>query len=133
MADFVQCNEETKQCQLIGDITSDYTLIAGYEWVLTTFHTVGAGNVNISSNAQMQEIIDAGVTLTIEPSVSIKALEETSLLVTRGSKLIANGTVTAPITFSSADEDYDGEGEWGGVIIQGFAPQYGTGNSGECC
>jgi hypothetical protein len=26
----------------------------------------------------------------------------------------------------------DGLGEWGGVIVQGFAPQYGAGNTGAC-
>ena len=56
-----------------------------------------------------------------------------SLIVTRGSKLMAEGTASQPITFSSlADDNLDGLGEWGGVVIQGFAPQYGSGGTGAC-
>ena len=51
---------------------------------------------------------------------------------TRGSKLFASGTADKPITFSSLDADYAGTGEWGGIVIQGFAPQYGAGNTGAC-
>ena len=47
-------------------------------------------------------------------------------------KLIADGSATSPITFSSLDADYDGMGEWGGVVVQGFAPQYGQGDTGAC-
>eukprot|EP00456_Euglypha_rotunda_P062458 TRINITY_DN52531_c0_g1_i17.p2 TRINITY_DN52531_c0_g1~~TRINITY_DN52531_c0_g1_i17.p2 ORF type:complete len:349 (+),score=101.36 TRINITY_DN52531_c0_g1_i17:117-1163(+) len=45
---------------------------------------------------------------------------------------MADGRADAPITFSSQDDGFDGEGEWGGIIIQGFAPQYGSGNTGAC-
>ena len=46
---------------------------------------------------------------------------------------MAEGTAARPITFSSlSDDDFNGQGEWGGVILQGFAPQYGTGGTGAC-
>ena len=64
--------------------------------------------------------------------LDVKAFDDGSLLVTRGSKLMALGSPASPITFSSLDDNYDGEGEWGGVIIQGFAPQYGQGGTGAC-
>ena len=132
-ADFASCDNSTKVCTVTGTIDEDYTFINGYEWRLDGEVLVGAGNVAIASQAEKDAVIANGVTLTIEPGVEVRAFDDGSLLVTRGSKLIADGTAASPITFSSvADDDYDGEGEWGGVIIQGFAPQYGAGGTGAC-
>ncbi len=65
--------------------------------------------------------------------MQVRAFDTGSLIVTRGSKLMAEGTAAQPITFSSLkDDNLDGEGEWGGVIIQGFAPQYGKAGTGAC-
>lgn len=80
-----------------------------------------------------------GVTLTIEPGVIIKGeagtgANATALLIARGATLIAEGTATQPIIFTSvADEitpgevaspnlDPDLDGLWGGLIILGSAP-----------
>lgn len=84
-----------------------------------------------------------GATLTIEAGTIIKGeagtgANATALLVARGGKLMANGTATAPIIFTSvADEikpadvaagnfgspnlDPDIDGLWGGVLILGKA------------
>lgn len=83
----------------------------------------------------------SGATLTIEPGTVIKGqagtgANATALLVARGGRLVAEGTATAPIIFTSvADEltpadvaagnfgspnlDPDINGLWGGVIILG--------------
>jgi hypothetical protein len=83
-------------------------------------------------------VID-GVTLTIEPGVIIKgqagsAENATALLIARGAKLMAEGTATEPIIFTSvADEIEPGmiaspnldptlNGLWGGLIVLGKAP-----------
>ncbi|TVZ38059.1 hypothetical protein P886_2411 [Alteromonadaceae bacterium 2753L.S.0a.02] len=130
-ADFVSC--EGTVCTLTGVIDEDYTLIPGIDWRLNGTVRVGAGNtVQLLSDDDVAALKAQGVVLTIDPGVNIKALGSGKLLVTRGSKLLANGTAYAPITFSSLDEGYDGEGEWGGVVVQGFAPQYGAGNTGPC-
>lgn len=129
---FASCNSSKTVCTLKGDVNADYTLVNGVEYRLDGVVRVGAGNVAIADAAGMSAIQDAGVTLTIRPGVDVKAFDDGVLLVTRGSKLIANGSATSPITFSSADPDYSGTGEWGGVVIQGFAPQYGAGNTGAC-
>ncbi|MFP4488400.1 MAG: hypothetical protein ACLFN1_03775 [Bacteroidales bacterium] len=80
-----------------------------------------------------------GVTLTIEPGVVVKGREgsgsnATALMVARGGKLMAEGTDSSPIIFTSvADHILPGEiespnleptldGLWGGVIILGKAP-----------
>ena len=130
-ASFVSCEDATV-CTITGTIDEDYTMVAGVEWRLDGEVIVGAGNVTVSNDADVQAIRNAGVTLTIRPGVDIRAFNTGSLIVTRGSKLHAVGSPAAPITFSSLDEGYDGEGEWGGVVIQGFAPQYGQGGTGAC-
>jgi len=130
---FATCNDDLTICTVTGTIDQDYTFVRGVEWRLDGEVLVGAGNVTVSSDADVAAIQAAGVTLTVESGVEVRAFDSGSLLVTRGSKLNAVGTAESPITFSSvADENLDGEGEWGGVIIQGFATQYGQGGTGAC-
>jgi hypothetical protein len=131
-ADFVSCTDNDTVCTLSGTIDEDYTLVAGVEWRLSGEVLVGTGNRTVDSAADVQAVRDAGVTLTVRPGVDVRAFDDGSLLVTRGSKLMAVGSPASPITFSSLDDNFDGEGEWGGVIIQGFAPQYGQGGTGPC-
>ena len=80
-----------------------------------------------------------GVTLTIQPGVIIKGREgsgsnATALLVARGAQLMAEGTASSPIIFTTvADQILPGEisspnmepglnGLWGGLLILGNAP-----------
>ena len=129
-ANFSSCNSGV--CTITGTIDQDYTMVAGTDYVLSGTVKVGDGNGVISSASEMSAIQAAGVTLTVEPGVNVYGASDGVLLVTRGSKLVANGNASNPITFSSLDLDYDGMGEWGGIVIQGFAPQYGAGNTGAC-
>ncbi len=132
-AEFIGFNTNCTVGTFFGTIDEDYTLIEEVEYRLSGVVKVGAGNTEINSAAEMQVIINDGVTLTIQPGTEIKGFSTGVLLVTRGSKLMAEGTSSKPITFSSVtDADYDGMGEWGGVIVQGFAPQYGQGGTGAC-
>ena len=131
-ADFVSCNAAETQCTVTGLIDQDYTFVRGVQWILDDVVQVGEGNVVLANDAAVQAVKDAGVTLTIRSGVDVRALDDASLLVTRGSKLMAEGTRANPITFSSLDADFDDLGEWGGVVIQGFAPQFGGGNTGPC-
>jgi hypothetical protein len=132
-ADFVSCNADNTVCTLAGTINRNYTLIGGIEWRLDGEVIVGTGNEPVANDADVAAARAAGVTLTIRPGVQVRAFDTGSLIVTRGSKLNAIGSAASPITFSSlADGNFDGEGEWGGVILQGFAPQYGVGGTGPC-
>lgn len=131
-APFVDYDADTKTAVLSGVIDRDYTLFPGINWQLDGPVRVGRGNVNIASTEEYQAVLDQGVTLTIRPGTEIRAFDDGTLYVTRGSKLNAVGTAAAPITFLPLDGDYTGLGKWGGVIIAGFAPQYGPGNTGAC-
>lgn len=126
---FVSCS--TDGCTLEGTVNEDFTLTADKTWFLKGQVKVGAGNVGVNA-ADVAALKGKGPVLTIEPGTNVKALNDGVLIITRGSKIMAEGTKTAPITFSSLDDDFDGLGEWGGVIVQGFAPHYGAGNTGAC-
>jgi len=129
---FTPCADSATECVLKGILKEDFTLKTGVEYTLDDTFQVGEGNGTIADADGIEAVKEAGVTLTIEPGVHVKANDDGVLLVTRGSKLEAEGTAANPITFSSADDNYDGTGEWGGVVVQGFAPQYGAGDTGVC-
>ena len=62
--------------------------------------------------------------LTIQPGVVIRGQKNTtaSLIITKGSQLIANGTPTAPIVFTTDQAvGLRGVGDWGGIILLGNA------------
>lgn len=114
-------------------------------------------NTNITSNTtwtndnvyllQSRIIVEPGVTLTIEAGTIIKGeagdgANATALIVAKGAKIMAEGTSTSPIIFTTdIDEIKPGEidspnldetnsGEWGGLIILGNAPISDESNSG---
>jgi len=63
--------------------------------------------------------------LTIEPGTVIRGDKETcgTLVITKGSKLIAEGTPTDPIIFTTNNNISERRpGDWGGIIILGEAP-----------
>lgn len=68
--------------------------------------------------------VNDGATLTIEPGTVIKGDKDTkaALIVQRGAKLIAEGTASSPIVFTSSQEAGSRKpGDWGGLIICGKA------------
>jgi hypothetical protein len=68
--------------------------------------------------------VQSGAELTIEPGTVIFGDKVTkgALIVSRGAKIHATGTATAPIVFtSSAPTGFRNYGDWGGVVILGKA------------
>jgi hypothetical protein len=64
-----------------------------------------------------------GGTLTIEPGTLIQGGEASSLVITTSGRLVAEGTVDAPIVFTSSRPEGSREaGDWGGVVLLGLAP-----------
>lgn len=129
-----------KHCRLSGVLTQDVTLVAGNIYQLE-------GNVLVGRDvgARGDASNGLGVTLTIQPGVTVYGLPRAQLAVQRGSKLIANGTASSPIIFTSAQDmgfsnvlseipagarraPHTGfvtedpySGEWGGVQLLGRA------------
>lgn len=90
-----------------GDITTDTRWYAQAKYHLSGF-------VYVKNNA----------TLTIEPGTIIKGVSNTkaTLIIERGSKIMAEGTSDKPIVFTS--DKAPGQratGDWGGIVIAGKA------------
>ncbi len=68
--------------------------------------------------------VQAGV-LTIEPGVTVFGGIAEYLVVNRGSRMIADGTASRPIIFTSLNDLNGGpdlKGQWGGIVLAGRAP-----------
>ena len=97
-----------------GDITSNRRFSADSQYLLKGYVYVTSGN-----------------TLSIDAGTIIRGDKNTkgSLIIEKGAKLIAAGTATKPIVFTSnqaAGNRYPGD--WGGVILCGTAPVNWNGN-----
>ncbi|EDY86599.1 serine/threonine protein kinase [gamma proteobacterium HTCC5015] len=108
-------------CGLSGVITADATLTTDFIYQLKGIVSVGEGNNKLESDNDVLDVKDNGVTLTVEPGVHFRSEKGAALNITRGSKIMAEGTADAPIIMSSYDDGFDGTGEWGGLVVQGFA------------
>lgn len=89
-----------------GDITTNTT------WTANNVYLLNDGYVYVTNNA----------TLTIEPGTVIRGAGKGTLIICRGAKIMAEGTETDPIVFTSSqavgDRDF---GDWGGLVICGSA------------
>ena len=66
-----------------------------------------------------------GATLTVEPGTIVKGEKASkgTLIITRGAKIMAEGTATKPIVFTSSfAAGTRSAGDWGGIILLGKAP-----------
>lgn len=106
-------------CGLKGNYRSDVLLSADKLWVLQGGVFIGNDNKN---NATIS--IEAG-------SKIVGATGADYLVITRGSKIIAEGTANAPIVFTTANTGNTARGQWGGLIINGNAPINNPGGQAE--
>lgn len=104
-----------KVCELKGVYTRDLKLSADKYWALNGEVVMGGDNSN-------------NITLDIEPGTTIYGSHGPDfLLISRGSKIHANGNKLQPIIFTSAQDvvgraTKDDRGQWGGLVIAGNAP-----------
>ncbi|WP_040279384.1 autotransporter outer membrane beta-barrel domain-containing protein [Psychroserpens damuponensis] len=90
-------------------------------------------------------VVDNGATLTIEAGTIVKGSPGTgslasALIIARGAKINAVGTATSPIIFTSTGDnitcgqtagtnlDENDRGQWGGLIVLGYAPSSFSGD-----
>ena len=67
--------------------------------------------------------VDAGATLTIQPGTIIRGTNKSVLTIAPGGKIIAAGTRTLPIVFTSSQgAGFRGPSDWGGLVVCGKAP-----------
>ena len=123
-------------CELPATIAEDMTLTSDFDYLMTGRVTVGNGNGELGDDGNLADgTAVQNVTLTIEAGTQILGDTGTfaNMIITRGSKLMAMGTADAPIVFSSDDEGFDGAGEWGGLIMHGYAPHNECEEGGSVC
>ena len=123
-------------CLLPAVIAADLTLNNGVDYLMEGRVTVGNGNGELGEDGNLLDGTPvSNVTLTIQPGVQIFGKTGTfaNMIITRGAKIMAMGTKSAPIVFSSDDEGVAGAGEWGGLIIHGYAPHNECAIGGTVC
>ncbi|MBN2715902.1 MAG: hypothetical protein JXX14_08600 [Deltaproteobacteria bacterium] len=104
------CDAVKKVCVVSGTIVENQHWTAGYSYLLR-------GGVFVGDDINETVLtIDAGV--TVYGVVSTQGM----LVITRGSKIVAEGTAAAPIVFTSSNvPGTRARGDWGGLIINGRA------------
>ncbi len=105
----------SRVCELTGAITANINLTPGNLYELVGKVVIGGDNQN-------------SATLTVQPGVTVYGGTSSDFLViSRGSRLVVNGTRSAPVTFTGIDDLLGNAGEttrglWGGIVINGNAP-----------
>lgn len=96
-------------CRLDKDnITASVTFAAKYTYVIPRLK---------------QLFVEPGVTLTLEPGTVVKGEQGSVLVITRGAKIIADGTKDKTILLTSSQaEGSRTPGWWGGLLVLGKAP-----------
>ena len=85
-----------------------------------TTNTTWSGVVKLMNKVYVKN----NATLTIAPGTIIRGdkLTQGTLIITRGAKIIADGTATNPIVFTSNEAvGARNEGDWGGLVLLGLA------------
>ena len=85
-----------------------------------TTNTTWSGVVRLNNKIYVKN----NATLTIAPGTIIRGdkLTQGTLIITRGAKIIADGTAANPIVFTSNEAvGARNEGDWGGLVILGLA------------
>lgn len=133
-------------CRLPARILTNLTLTAGNIYQLDARFDVGSSTLETGGGVP--------ATLTVLPGVTVYASNVNAYIVVQhGSKIIADGSVSQPIIFTSANDlgypvtgiasrapfrgradlDTNGtaRGEWGGIVINGLAPTNSPTRVGE--
>lgn len=131
-------------CVLTGTIVNDITLTSDKRYLLKGAVIVGeAVSATGEGGDPAVMTIEAGTTIVADDRGANNTAPPSYLTIARGSQLIADGTSTAPIIFTSK-ADYTGSrpinvndsftGEWGGIVINGRARvNEGSATAGTDC
>ncbi len=89
-----------------GDITTNTT------WTKNNVYLLGDGYIYVTG----------GATLTIEAGTVIRGTGKATIIICRGAKINAQGTLAEPIVFTSSKAaGLRAPGDWGGIVITGRA------------
>lgn len=109
---WTEFNPQNKVYPIKPLITVSADITVNTTWTAANNYSLG-GQVYVTNNA----------TLTIEPGVVVaSSIAGAGLFITKGAKLIAEGTITNPIVFTSSKAVGSRvAGDWGGVVLLGKA------------
>lgn len=103
----------TLVCTLEGNVTTDMTLLAGEN----VMYKLDGGAVVVGGDNENS------TTLAIQAGAQVFSTDDSYIAVSRGSKIMAKGTETNPITFTSEEDVIAGatgeRGQWGGLVLLG--------------
>lgn len=103
------CDPSSNEVEVDADITADTTWTCGTYLLQDIIYVTGDSVLTIEPGVRVLGDVSAGGATT-------------ALIVTRGSKLMAEGTAQEPIVFSSSeDSGFRVAGQWGGVVLLGKA------------
>ena len=105
-------------CEVSGTFTENATLTSDVVWSMVNRVNVGNGNGPQTSSTTFSDMV-----LTIEAGTQLMNTAGSSMVVTRGSQVMAEGTAEQPIVFSgiTTTDDFGADAEWGGLVLQGYA------------
>lgn len=115
--DFATEVAQPGSCAVGGPVETDITLTNEILWFI-----------------QGQLTVEDGASLTIEPGTELvggTAGDTDTLIVRQGGKIFAEGTAANPIVMRGPFAE--GRAEWGGVVINGFAPINGCADGVDPC
>lgn len=112
-------------CDIEGTFTADATLSNDVVWSLVDRVNVGNGN-----GLQTVDTTFASPVLTVEAGTVFMNQAGSSMVVTRGAQIDAEGTEDQPIVMSgiTTTTSFAEDEEWGGLVLQGYAYNNKCGN-----
>ncbi|MGB0165698.1 MAG: hypothetical protein ACPF8V_02470 [Luteibaculum sp.] len=134
-----EADKENNSC----DYSTSFTLSSGtFKNLAKTFVTItdrgnGIGNITLDPSKiwvlNGNVFVNEGQILEILPGTIVLAQENAKLIVARGARIDAQGTLENPIIFTHANDtklDYDlqQKGKWGGIVLLGEAPLKAVGS-----
>lgn len=106
-------------CLLSGEIKQDITLTKNTQWILSGGVFIGGDKTD-------------NATLTINPGTKIFGQQGADYLwIRRGSKIMSEGTPDNPVVMTGPLQQ--SAGEWGGLVIAGYAPVNGCNEDVALC
>lgn len=110
---------------------SNWTEFKPYKQDYGEANRILAGNISVNTRLEKKNIyllqgsvyVINNATLTIDPGTVVicDSGSRSSLIITKGATIIAEGLETDPIVFTS-NKDLKKAGDWGGIIVLGDAP-----------
>ncbi len=131
--EFTVEDSDGQTASVTHELTVDFTVITDddlqtgtYDWVKTKAYLLD-GLIYVESGGVLN--IEEGTIIKFKKTPTNGSDNTSALFITKGAKIMAEGTATEPIIFTAELDDLEGgtllptdNGQWGGLIVLGDAP-----------